>query len=445
MGIGTGTVAVMEGIHASVAGLDALFVEDAALVSGAGAGGAGAVVDVLQRQYEIRLDRMAIVKQVEAQLAAIKARDAAEAVEIQHAMTPPEAPVHERTYAEMSAVEEIAGVLTISSPAAGALVTQSRQICSLPPVMDALSSGTISWQHAKIIGDETEGLGPAGAIALAAHFLDPDAPNPARGAAAGDLVPGRFRAKVRSWRERHHPETLEKRHTKCAADRRMEYTPDRDGMAWLSLYLPADTASAIWNRSTALARGLQGPEEPRSMTQLRPDIAAHLLLAAGPALSPAPESTAGQSNTGVGNTETSEDGSDGPIGVASVSVNDQPAAAACTGATDGTSAVSTKHEAIDTGAADLASAGHEETDPSGYTDLASVPVPNAQVLVTVPVFSLLGLTDEPAVLDGHGPIPASMARKLVTDGANSFYRVLVDPATGHHWKSDAPATGSPKP
>jgi hypothetical protein len=189
MGIGTGTVAVMEGIHASVAGLDALFVEDAALVSGAGAGGAGAVVDVLQRQYEIRLDRMAIVKQVEAQLAAIKARDAAEAVEIQHAMTPPEAPVHERTYAEMSAVEEIAGVLTISSPAAGALVTQSRQICSLPPVMDALSSGTISWQHAKIIGDETEGLGPAGAIALAAHFLDPDAPNPARGAAAGELVP----------------------------------------------------------------------------------------------------------------------------------------------------------------------------------------------------------------------------------------------------------------
>jgi hypothetical protein len=48
----------------------------------------------------------------------------------------------------------------------------------------------------------------------------------------------------------------------------------------------------------------------------------------------------------------------------------------------------------------------------------------------VPVFSLLGLTDEPAVLDGFGPAPASMARRLVADGAESFYRVLVDPRDG---------------
>ncbi|HSU47638.1 MAG TPA: HNH endonuclease signature motif containing protein, partial [Arthrobacter sp.] len=38
--------------------------------------------------------------------------------------------------------------------------------------------------------------------------------------------------------------------------------------------------------------------------------------------------------------------------------------------------------------------------------------------------------DEPAVLDGLGPIPASMARRLVADGAESFYRVLVDPRDG---------------
>jgi hypothetical protein len=301
-----------------------------------------AVVDVLQRRYEIRLERMAVTKQLEAQIAAIKARDAAEAIEIQHAMTPPKAPVHERTYAEMSAVEEIAGVLTISSPAAGALVTQSRQLNSLPPAMDALSAGTISWQHAKIIADETEGLGPAGAAALVAHVLDP---NPTRGAAAGELVPSRFRTRVRNWRERHHPESLEKRHTKSAADRRMEYTPDRDGMAWLSLYIPAHQASAIWNRTTALARGLQSPDEPRTMTQLRPDIAARLLLAAGQALSPAPESTAAGPST--------EENTDAAIGVASVSVNDWPAAAAGTGANnDGTSTGSTGHEATNADAAD---------------------------------------------------------------------------------------------
>ncbi|MGY3379650.1 hypothetical protein ACVWYS_001607 [Arthrobacter sp. TE12231] len=59
-----------------------------------------------------------------------------------------------------------------------------------------------------------------------------------------------------------------------------------------------------------------------------------------------------------------------------------------------------------------------------------LPVPRAQILVTVPVLSLLGLTDEPAVLDGYGPIPPSMARRLVSGGAGSFYRVLTDPRDG---------------
>ncbi|MBB6403206.1 hypothetical protein HNP00_000503 [Arthrobacter sp. AZCC_0090] len=54
----------------------------------------------------------------------------------------------------------------------------------------------------------------------------------------------------------------------------------------------------------------------------------------------------------------------------------------------------------------------------------------AQVLVTVPVLSLLGATDEPAMLDGYGPIPPSIARRLVTDGADSLHRVLTDPRDG---------------
>jgi HNH endonuclease len=46
------------------------------------------------------------------------------------------------------------------------------------------------------------------------------------------------------------------------------------------------------------------------------------------------------------------------------------------------------------------------------------------------VFALMGLTEEPAMLDGYGPIPPSMARALVADGADSFHRVLVDPRDG---------------
>jgi hypothetical protein len=168
MGIGTDLAVVMEGVRASVAALDVLVREDAALEgaalegaalhpagagTGAGAGpGAGAGVgfeagtgvDVLARRYELCLERLDVVARLEAQLAAVKALDVAECVGLQLAMIPPDTPVDERTFAEISAVEEIAGVLTISSGAAGALVGQARRVCSLPPLMDSLAAGAVS-------------------------------------------------------------------------------------------------------------------------------------------------------------------------------------------------------------------------------------------------------------------------------------------------------------
>jgi hypothetical protein len=74
MGNGEGGRAEMERIYASTAAIAALFLEDASLDSGTAAGSG---VDVLQRRYELRLDRMHLVSRLEAQLAGINARDAA--------------------------------------------------------------------------------------------------------------------------------------------------------------------------------------------------------------------------------------------------------------------------------------------------------------------------------------------------------------------------------
>ncbi|QTG79752.1 HNH endonuclease signature motif containing protein [Arthrobacter crystallopoietes] len=52
-----------------------------------------------------------------------------------------------------------------------------------------------------------------------------------------------------------------------------------------------------------------------------------------------------------------------------------------------------------------------------------------EVALTVPVFTLMGLDEEPATLDGYGPIPADAARTLC-EGAASFYRILTHPETG---------------
>lgn len=53
----------------------------------------------------------------------------------------------------------------------------------------------------------------------------------------------------------------------------------------------------------------------------------------------------------------------------------------------------------------------------------------ATVQVTVPVLSLLGVTDEPGTLDGHGPIDPDTAARLTTT-APSMARVLTHPETG---------------
>ena len=53
----------------------------------------------------------------------------------------------------------------------------------------------------------------------------------------------------------------------------------------------------------------------------------------------------------------------------------------------------------------------------------------AQILVTVPVLTLLGKGDEPAQLEGYGPIDAETARRLA-GGSSGFTRILTHPETG---------------
>ena len=108
MGISGGFGVVLEGVRASVAALDALVLEDRILEHPALSAAAGDI-DVLQRRYELCLGRLEVVARLEAQLAAVKAQDAVECMGLQQAMSPPDASVQDRTYAEMSTVEEIAG------------------------------------------------------------------------------------------------------------------------------------------------------------------------------------------------------------------------------------------------------------------------------------------------------------------------------------------------
>ncbi|MCP3803099.1 HNH endonuclease [Allokutzneria sp. A3M-2-11 16] len=56
--------------------------------------------------------------------------------------------------------------------------------------------------------------------------------------------------------------------------------------------------------------------------------------------------------------------------------------------------------------------------------------PQGQVTVylTMPMGSFLGLSDEPAILHGYGPLPAKIARDVAANGI--WKRILTDPVTG---------------
>jgi hypothetical protein len=49
------------------------------------------------------------------------------------------------------------------------------------------------------------------------------------------------------------------------------------------------------------------------------------------------------------------------------------------------------------------------------------------IQVTIPASTLLGLDNQPGELDGHGPIPAELARRLAADPTCTWHRLLTDP------------------
>ena len=199
---GKAAAETLEAMEASLAKLSAF--------AGRGAGNAASTgADPVRDEADACLDGMAEVASMEARLAALKVHFAAGYARAAVAMAGPAVSPQERTAQEMAVTAEVACVLTVSERSAAALLAESATLTTkLPLTLSALQAGSISWQHARVICDETSGLDPAAAAALEAHFLDPEAPFAARGCPAGELVPGRFRAKARRWRELHHPVSI---------------------------------------------------------------------------------------------------------------------------------------------------------------------------------------------------------------------------------------------
>ena len=232
-------------------------------------------------------------------------------------------------------VAELAPLLRIPASSAAHLVGESRTLVTeLPATLEALGRGEFSYRHAQVVIENADDL-PAEARSEFEHAVLP---------VARKLNTSRFRERARRIRERLHPESLATRRAARFERRSVAVDPARDGMAWLSAYLPAEAAIAIDDRLDQLAAAMRDPSDSRTFSQLRADAFCELMVS-----------------------------------------GEVPA-----------------------------------TLPRGI---------RARVLVTVPVLTLMGLDDEPASLEGYGPIPADVAR-LIAAEAPSFTRLLTHPETG---------------
>ena len=185
--------------------------------------------------------------------------------------------------------------------------------------------------------------------------------------AAGTMTAATLRRTARALREELLVETLAERHRAARAKRRVELEPTHDGMTWLHALLPAADAALIKNRLDLAARAAIGADA-RAAGVPR---SGHDLLA----------------------------GQDHAHGM--------------------------EHLRADA-ARDLLLYGILPPE-SGFAEAVSSVRPT--VHVTVPALTLMGTGDEPALLDGYGPIDADTARRLSAD-APSFTRILTHPISG---------------
>jgi hypothetical protein len=171
--------------------------------------------------------------------------------------------------ARRTAVSEVAAALRIPERSAETLIEEARMLTErLPLTMAGLESGDFSFRHAKSIVAHASSLPED----LYGTFEAAVVPSASR------LTFSKFDRKARTMRERMDAATITERHQRSLADRETFFEPARDGMGWLHLYTSAHIGLAAYNRADEMAHELQGPEEDRTLTQLRADVVSDLLL-----------------------------------------------------------------------------------------------------------------------------------------------------------------------
>ncbi|TFD85450.1 hypothetical protein E3T61_18025 [Cryobacterium lactosi] len=280
----------------------------------------------------------------------------------------------DREVARRTIVSETACLLRMHERTVEHLMEQSLWLLSAPATFEALSSGEISYRHATVLIDQMRTLPAEDQEAFEEKVL-PDAKR---------LPVARFTDRARRLRERLHPESIVTRTTNALAERHSRWEAAPDGMGWLHWYGTAHDTKAAYDRINTMATSLKKLGDPTR---------------AGAA--------AGEASARAGADASAATGTEaGAVAGAEEDAEEQKRTL------DQLRADITRALLLDGITPDGMGAGIRGT-----------------VMITVPVLTLLGLDEEPATLEGYGPISPDVARQIAGH-APSFTRLLTHPETG---------------
>ena len=252
-------------------------------------------------------------------------------------------------------------------------------------------------------------------------------------AAEGRTAAG-FGRRARRLRESRFPDLIPLRHREAKDKRRVTFQPLPDGMSCLSAIIAAEKGQAMFAALTGAAKAGKRAGDPRAMDQLRADTLIELLLAEHADTHPtepedAPPPPSGTSSTGTGSPSGSGTGS----GTGTETAAD---AQDCTGtATEtGTGAAAAASTPGRTGSASTAAGNSRQDKRPRRAERHRAQNRNrskvrTEVMVLINADTLAGLDENPAELNGYGPISAETARSMILEALH-WTPLLQDPDTG---------------
>jgi len=380
---------------------------------------------------------------------------------------PEAATAGERRRVEAQVSRSVAGQVALArrdSPARGQrhLGLARALVGELPHTMAALSRGEVSEWRATIVARETACLSVEDRVSADAEIAP-------RLAELGDR---RLGDTARGIAQRLDPASAVRRARKAIGERRVGLRPAPDTMCYLTGLLPVTQGVAVFAALKAEANALHGHGDPRTPAQLMADLLVGKVTGIGVCTLPdtasdigAVTDTGAATHAGDGSTTDTEAGSSTEESAnasteTSASTSPNESADAGSNASAGTgidaepepgseadgepgAAGPVREPVAETLRGSIARrAGTWDQPPASTTDTtAAAPVnssedtlgvvPGVEVQIVMSDRSLFAGEDEPAHLTGFGPIPASLARRLVR-GADRVWlrRLFVRPETG---------------